>query len=84
MKVEHIIFSLISIIFASIINYFCFKLDFLSTLIYDIIVGAMIYLYLYQNNDIEYGTNKEKVAFLLIIESLLLSFKKYSFTDTKY
>jgi hypothetical protein len=44
----------------------------------------MIYLYLYQNNDIEYGTNKEKVAFLLIIESLLLSFKKYSFTDTKY
>ena len=83
-KVEHIIFSLISIIFASIINYFCFKLDLLYTFIYDIIIISMIYLYLYQNDDIEYGTNKEKVSFLLIIESLLLSFKKYSFTDVKY
>ena len=73
-KIEHIIFSLISIIFASIINYFCFKLDLLYTFIYDIIIISMIYLYLFQNDDIEYGTNKEKVSLLLIIESLLLSF----------
>ena len=84
MKLEHIYFSLLSIIFASIINYFCFNLDLLSTLIYDIIIISMIYLYLYQNDDIEYGTNKEKVSFLLIIESLLLSFKKYSLTEVKY
>jgi len=83
-KLERIYFSLLSIIFASIINYFCFNLDLLSTLIYDIIIISMIYLYLYQNDDIEYGTNKEKVSFLLIIESLLLSFKKYSLTEVKY
>ena len=84
MKIEHISFSILSIIFASIINYFGFKLDFLYTLIYDIIIISMIYLYLYQNDDIEYGTNKEKVSFLLIIESLLLSFKKYTFIDYSY
>lgn len=83
-KIEYIVFSLLFVIFASIINYFCFKLDFISILVYDIIIIAMYYLHLYKNEDIEYGTNKEKVSFILIIESLLLSFKKYSITDIKY
>jgi len=82
-KIEQIIFPGFFVIFASFINYFCFKLDLISTLIYDLIIISLAYLYLYQNDNNEYGNNKEKISFLLIIESLLLSFKKYSFTDDK-
>ena len=72
------LFSLISVIIVTFINYFYFKLNFLFISIYALLALILIIIHLYQKNDIEFGSLKEKISFLFLSESLLLSFKTYS------
>lgn len=72
------------VLIATIMNYY-FNVSVLWIIVYDLIVYAVLFCYHNIKNEEEYyGNTYEKLSFLLLSESVILSFQDYSFKKTNY
>ena len=73
-----------SIIFMFLFNFLIFDLGYILSLIYDIIIGFLLYFYFFMNDEEQFGKNAEKISLALISESVIISFKLFDYKATKW
>ena len=65
-------------------NSYKLKIETFFNALYDIIIYILIYSHLFEQNKGDFGTTKEKIAFALMAESLIISFQDYYYTKTNF
>ena len=81
-KQTAIISIILLLIFA--INLLLFKLGFILSFIYIIILLILLYFHYIEVNEDLYGNIKEKVSIALISESVIISFNEFYYSTTKW
>ena len=76
----HIVLLLLVYIF----NSYKLKIVTFFNAIYDIILYILIYSHLFEPKPGDFGNTKEKIAFALMAESLIISFQDYYYTKTNF
>ena len=76
----HIVLLLLVYIF----NSYKLKIETFFNAIYDIIIYILIYSHLFEPKPGDFGNTKEKIAFALMAESLIISFQDYYYTKTNF
>ena len=74
----------ISLLLIFTLNFFLFKLGFILSLIYIIILLILLYFHYIEVNEDLYGNIKEKLSIALISESIIISFKEFYYSATKW
>lgn len=75
---------LVLLISVYLLNYYNLKFNALFSSIYNIILYFILYAHFFQNNEDDFGNTKEKIAFALIVESIMISLQKYSYSKTNW
>lgn len=70
----------ISLLLIFALNIFLFKLGYILSLIYIIILLVLLYYQYVEVNEELYGTLKEKISIALISESVIISFQVFEYT----
>ena len=70
----------ISLLLIFALNTFLFKLGYILSLIYIIILLVLLYYHYVEVNEELYGTLKEKISIALISESVIISFQEFEYT----
>ena len=73
-----------SLILIFAINFFLFELGFILSLIYLIILIILLCPYFFENYKDFFGSTKEKISIALISESIIISFKEFSYEKTNW
>ena len=71
---------LISLLLIFALNIFLFKLGYILSLIYIVILLVLLYYQYVEVNEELYGTLKEKISIALISESVIISFQEFEYT----
>jgi len=69
---------------AYLYNYYNLKFDIFFCSIYNIILYVILYSYFFNWNEDDFGNIKEKIAFALIVESVMISYQKFYYTTTSW
>ncbi len=76
---------IVLLIIAYLFNHYKLQFDSLFSTIYDIILYFILYAHFFQKNDNnDFGNTKEKIAFALMAESIMISCKKYYYKTTSW
>lgn len=80
-KLSWLIFLLV---LAYLYNYYNLKFDSFFSSLYDIFLYIILYSHVFNWNEDDFGNIKEKIAFALMMESVMISYQKFYYTTTSW